>query len=39
MFKASVAARFQFRLFYSSLNAGLFELWHVTIDNIEANLH
>ena len=28
-----------FRLFYCSLNADLFELWHVTVDNIQVNLH
>ena len=30
---------FQFRLFYCSFNASLFELWHVSINTVETNLH
>ena len=26
-------------LFYCLSNADSFELWHVTVDNVEANLH
>ena len=29
---------FVYSLFYCSLNAGLFELWYFTIDNVETNL-
>ena len=29
---------FQFGLFYCSLNAGSFELWYVTVDNLQADL-
>ena len=30
---------FQFRLFCCLLNADLLELWDVTVDNVQANLH